>query len=143
MGMAVQAANSTPGAMSGNLHLVIRSASQMNQASDSAPGPTKRQEIEQAQAQALWARHDRMRGSRARASMFYRDRTGLEHHGDGGRSLMRACSAGDGAATAVSASAVEADRDGFSFLAGATQSAGPKPITTPRIERITPCVRIG
>jgi len=84
-----------------------------------------------------------MRGSRARASMFYRDRTGLEHHGDGGRSLMRACSAGDGAATAVSASAVEADRDGFSFLASATQSAGSKPITAPRIERIAPCVRIG
>ena len=109
----MQAANSTPGAMSGNLHLVIRSASQMNQASDSAPGPTKRQEIEQ--AQALWARQDRMRGSRARASLFYRDRTGLAHHGDGGRILVRACSAGDSAATAVSANTVEADRDGFSF----------------------------
>src|SRR5258705_5161472 len=91
-GRALQAANSTPGAMSGNLHLVIRSASQMNRASDSAPGPTKRQEIEQ--AQALWAWHDQMRGSRARASLFYRDRTGLEHHGDGGRSLMWARSAG-------------------------------------------------
>jgi hypothetical protein len=99
--------------MSRNLHPVIRSASQMTQASDSAPGPTKRQELEQ--AQALWARHDRMRGNRARASLFYRDRTGLEHHGDGGRSLMRACSTGDGAATAVSAGTVEADRDGLSF----------------------------
>jgi hypothetical protein len=112
-GRVVQAANSAPRAMSGNLHLVIRSASQMKQASDSAPGSAKRQEIEQ--AQVLWAWHDRMRGSRARASLFYRDRTGLEHHGDGGRILMRACSAGGGAATAVSASTVEADRDGFSF----------------------------
>jgi hypothetical protein len=108
-GRAVQAANSTTGATSGNLHLhlVIRSASQMKQASDSAPGPTKRQAAEQ----ALWARHDRMRGSRARASLFYRDRTGLAHHGDGGRIPMRACSARGGAATAVSASTVEADRE--------------------------------
>src|SRR5690349_21160423 len=98
-GRAVQAANSTPGAMSGNLHLVIRSARPMNQASDSAPGPAKRQEIEG--ALALWARHDRMRGSRARASLYYRDRTGLEHHGDGGRLLMSACSAGAGRALAI------------------------------------------
>jgi hypothetical protein len=107
-GRAVQAANSTPGATSGNLHLVIRWASQMNQASDSAPGPTKQQEIEQ--TQALWARHDRMRGSRARPSLFYRDHIGLARHGVGGRILVRAFSAGSGAAAAVSASTVEADR---------------------------------